>query len=418
MGNGWKETQSSTGMTVGGVFSGIGGFELGFRQAGFSSRFVCEIDSDAGSVLEEHFPGTTIYRDICDLAVLPKVDVLVAGFPCQDLSAVGPRVGLSGAQSSLINKLFELIEKTSKRPDWIVLENVPFMLQLHGGQAIDAITRRLNELAYRWAYRVVDTQAFGLPHRRKRVFLVATRGTVAPSEVIFADDASGPSISTEPAIARGFYWTEGNRGVGWAIDAIPTLKGGSALSIPSPPAFWIPASCDIRLPDIRDAERLQGFEENWTFPTEATNGQHGRRRWRQVGNAVSVPVVAWIAGRIAKPGSFDSSRLRPFPTAGRWPNAACGSQGLRQAVFMSEWPIQTTPTHLHEFLRYEGNAISQRAANGFFQRVRRTTLKLEDGFLRALAVAAGFDPSEGTRIAHETPIAGKAPRSASVRNNP
>jgi len=389
---------ASPGLTLGGVFSGIGGFELGFHKSGFATQFLCEIDDDANRVLEERFAGATLYRDIVQMERLPRVDVLIGGFPCQDLSAVGTRLGLAGARSSLVNTLFDLVGNARVRPDWLVLENVPFMLQLHGGRAIEAIVRKLEGLGYRWAYRVVNSRAFGLPQRRRRVFIVATRTDERPENVLFADDAAEPKVRSSKKLARGFYWTEGNTGVGWAIDAIPTLKGGSGLSIPSPPAIWMPATGRIQLPEIRDAERLQGFDEDWTIPTAMGNERHGRRRWRQVGNAVSVPAAQWIAQRIAAPGEFDESILVPMLNNGKWPMAACGSGGKRYAATVSEYPLPAPEIHLHKFLKYRGTAISPRAANGFFQRVRRTTLKLEDGFLSALAVAAGLDPSEAVRV--------------------
>ena len=84
----------------------------------------------------------------------------------------------------------------------------------------------------------------------------------------------------------GFYWTEGLRGLGWAIDAVPTLKGGSTLGIPSPPAIWIQGQrTSPTNPDIRDAERLQGFPSDWT-EVARENGGRGAR-WKLVGNAVS-----------------------------------------------------------------------------------------------------------------------------------
>ena len=387
-----------TRMVVGGVFSGIGGMELGFRSAGFSSRFLCEIDPDARTGLEEQFGGVRLHGDIRKFTKLPRLDVLVGGFPCQDLSAVGTRLGLSGTHSSLVNRMFDLVESASRRPEWIVLENVPFMLQLSRGRAIEIITKQLEDLGYCWAYRVVNSQAFGLPQRRRRVFIVASRGKVAPEGVLFVDDATPPPETRAKRIARGFYWTEGNTGVGWAIDAIPTLKGGSSLSIPSPPAIWTPSNGNIRTPDIRDAERLQGFKEEWTLPTENKSKVHGRRRWRQIGNAVSVPVAAWVAERIAHPGEFDRDLLHPLTDEQRWPTAACGSSRTRHQVSVTETPFGDGHPHLHDFLNHKGTPLSARAAAGFFERVRCTTLKLEEGFLEALADAAGFDRSRATRL--------------------
>src|SRR5205823_9371065 len=117
---------------------------------------------------------------------------------------------------------FRLASKSDIR--WLLLENVPFMLQLDRGRAMRFLTRSLEELGFQWAYRVIDTRAFGLPQRRKRVILLASR-TEDPREALFAGDRGEPNEPTSfDDLACGFYWTEGTRGLGWAVDAIPTLK--------------------------------------------------------------------------------------------------------------------------------------------------------------------------------------------------
>lgn len=153
-------------------------------------------------------------------------------------------------------------------------------------------------------------------------------------DVLFADesdaeyhDAIGP---VEPNHAYGFYWTEGLRGLGWARDAVPTVKGGSRLGIPSPPAVWLPDQSVFGTPSIEDAERLQGFESGWTEPALAVGGRRGNR-WRLVGNAVCVPMTAWLGRRLAQPGDVVAPD-RPLWDGDRWPMAAWGAEGSR-----SQW---------------------------------------------------------------------------------
>ncbi len=389
---------------VGGMFAGIGGLELGFQQAGFQTTLLCELDPDAQVVLRDRFADTTLVGDICDLTSLPPVSILTAGFPCQDLSAVGPRLGLQGTKSALINRLFDLVDSATLKPEWIVLENVPFMLHLGRGRAMAAIVQRLETAGYRWAYRVVDSRAFGLPQRRRRVFVVASHGEVDPSDVLFADNADPNPTVDDQRVACGFYWTEGNTGVGWAINSIPTLKGGSSLSIPSPPAIWMRETGAIVLPDIRDAERLQGFAADWTLATECRDPRHRRRRWRQIGNAVSTPVAAWIAGRMATPGRCDHARAEPIHEG--WPRACRGAAGQRESVDVTEWPVEMGRPSLSEFLRYETTPISAKAAKGFLFRARKSSLRFAPDFLEAVAGAAGLSHSEAQRRDREGRLLG------------
>ena len=238
-------------MKVAGMFAGIGGLEIGLSQSGHSTSLLCEIWEPARAVLATRFPDASVEKDITELQSLPAdVELLVGGFPCQDLSQAGMTAGIGGTKSSLVGQIFRLLEQ--RRVPWVVLENVSFMLHLDRGRALETIVLAFEELGYRWAYRVVNSLAF-LPQRRQRVIFVATTTDVDPADVIFADEAVPPKVEPELAThACGFYWTEGLRGLGWAPDAIPTLKNGSTVGIASPPEVLLPDGRVIT-PDIRDA---------------------------------------------------------------------------------------------------------------------------------------------------------------------
>ncbi|MFM8818863.1 MAG: DNA cytosine methyltransferase, partial [Phycisphaerales bacterium] len=253
-------------MRVVGLFAGVGGVELGLRRAGHETELMCEIDEGARAVLQKRFSGIAVHDDVTTLKRLPgKIDLLTGGFPCQDLSQAGKTAGiLDGSRSGLVTEVFRLV-KSSQVP-WVLLENVPFMLKLDQGRAMEVLADAFESLGYNWAYRVVNSLAFGVPQRRERVmFLASLDGD--PRDVLFADEVAEPTALADPVgkLACGFYWTEGLRGLGWATDAVPTNKAGSTIGIPSPPAILFP---DGRLgtPDIRDAERMQGFPSGWTSP--------------------------------------------------------------------------------------------------------------------------------------------------------
>lgn len=361
-------------MRVAGLFAGIGGLESGLAQAGHEAEIFCEVWRPAAEVLADRFPDRAVLPDVRSVESLPAHDLMTAGFPCQDLSQAGRTLGLSGAKSSLVDHVFRLMDVA--RPAHVLLENVSFMLRLDGGSAMRRLADAFEARGHRWAYRTVDTLAF-LPQRRRRVFMLASR-TLDPAEVLFADEAA----PTEPATAldthaHGFYWTEGIRGLGWGPDCVPTLKNGSSVGIPSPPAILMPSGA-IVTPDLADAERLQGFPEDWT--RAAAEAGLGRFRWSLVGNAVSVPVAAWIGERLARPGTHDGSRDRDLGAEARWPDAARFDGATRKAVSIGAHPVITPRVPLAAFLRHPGKPLSIRATRGFLSRLDRTQLRLPAGF--------------------------------------
>ena len=238
------------------LFSGIGGFELGLSRYGHDLALTCEIDPAAQSVLRARWPGAKLTPDIRSVTRLPKgVDLLTAGFPCQDLSSSGQKSGITGARSGLVGEVFRLLSRS--RPEWVVIENVHFMLHLAKGAGIRTIVDALEAAGYSWAYRVLDTQGFGLPQRRRRVFVVASLSG-DPRDVLLSDSGPSPAAIVKSDAPIGFYWTEGTFATGLAANAVPPLKGGSTIGIPSPPAILMPDGF-VGTPSIEDAEALQGF---------------------------------------------------------------------------------------------------------------------------------------------------------------
>lgn len=364
-----------------GLFAGIGGIERGLARSGHYTILLCENDPAAMAVLRDRFPEVRLHDDVRTLRELPsETSLVVAGFPCQDLSQAGATRGILGARSGLVGEVFRLVEQ--HRTPWLVLENVPFMLQLARGEAMNVITSRLEDLGYRWAYRVVDSRAFGLPQRRRRVYLVAAlEGD--PRTVIFSDEAGRqpePELNGHP-VACGFYWTEGLRGLGWAVDAVPTLKGGSTIGIPSPPAIWLPSG-EIATPDIRDAERLQGFPAGWTSAATSTTGKNAR--WKLVGNAVSVPAADWLGRRLRKSGRLIDVETIPMRDHRRWPNAAWNVGAGRYSVLASEWPFVKSRRRLTDFLRFRTTPLSARATRGFLKRADQAKLTFDRRFIEAM----------------------------------
>lgn len=160
--------------TIGSVFSGIGGFDLGFQRAGFEMAWMCEREPFCRTVLSERFADVPCFDDVTTLRDAPVVDVLVGGFPCQDVSVAGQRRGLAGERTGLFWEFMRLVDEL--KPKGVVLENVPGLLSSHGGRDFHTVLSALAERGLRRNYRILDSQYFGVPQRRRRVFLVCGVG--------------------------------------------------------------------------------------------------------------------------------------------------------------------------------------------------------------------------------------------------
>jgi DNA (cytosine-5)-methyltransferase 1 len=402
-----EDTLSSPTHKIAALFAGIGGIELGFKQAlgdDVETGLFCESWDPAIRVLAARFPGIEIQPDVRELMSIPQDTTLVtAGFPCTDLSQAGRKAGIEGVNSGLVKHVFAVLNKAkaSGYLPSLMIENVPNMLALNKGKAMSYLVQEIEQLGYRWAYRVVDSRFTGVPQRRRRVIMLASRD-FDPRSVLFADDAGPRDEIDYKTDAFGFYWTEGRLGLGWAQDAVPTLKGGSTVGIPSPPAIWVPdAPIERRLvkPRVEDAEVMQGFDKGWTdieFGTKRRNGP----RWKLVGNAVTARVSEWVARRINEPGD-PGCLYTPWRHMGKaWPTAAWGEGGKVYAVLdLSEFPEQQAYTHLREVVDVEAaEPLSARAAAGFCKRLYAGNLGRYPGFREDVLAYTNWINSDSERL--------------------
>lgn len=167
--------------TAGSLFSGVGGLDLGTEAAGYRTAFQVEWDPHATAVLERHWPDVPRWSDVADVsgAELPPVDLITFGSPCQDLSVAGKRAGLAGAKSGLFLEAIRIIKEMrdathNEFPRWVIWENVAGALSSNRGRDFASVLDHLADvgaLVIEWA--VLDAQWFGVPQRRRRVFVVA-----------------------------------------------------------------------------------------------------------------------------------------------------------------------------------------------------------------------------------------------------
>jgi DNA (cytosine-5)-methyltransferase 1 len=174
-----------TNMKVLSLFSGVGGFDMGLSNANMETVFQCEWDKHANSILHRHWPDVPKWDDVSTLtgkhilANAPVVDVVAWGSPCQDLSVAGKRAGLEGGRSGLFHEGIRIIkelqeESNGQYPRISIWENVVGALNSNRGADFGVILDEMAEagaLVIEWA--VLDAQYFGVPQRRRRVFVIA-----------------------------------------------------------------------------------------------------------------------------------------------------------------------------------------------------------------------------------------------------
>lgn len=283
-------------------FAGIGGFDLGFKKNGFKTEFLCEINPFCNEVLSNHWPKAKRAEDICEVKAsdIPNAEVWCGGFPCQDISVArgaSQRLGLGGTRSGLFYQFADLIEE--KKPEVVVIENVEGLFNSNGGRDFGVILQRMTSMGYAVAWRLFNSRYFGVPQSRPRVYLCCWKGSpVKAMRVMF--DAAGAHKTTNE---RKDFITEASAPneypkvpkVAYCLAATSGRHTGTDWS-----RTYVVCDDGVRRMTPKEYERLQGFPDFWTLPEgyDANDEDTDTLRYTAVGNAVSVPVVEWVAKRI------------------------------------------------------------------------------------------------------------------------
>jgi DNA (cytosine-5)-methyltransferase 1 len=280
---------------IGSLFSGIGGLELGLERAGLGPViWQAESDPFCRRVLAKHWPNTRRFEDVRSVDEnSPPVDLICGGFPCQDLSYAGNGAGLEGARSGLWFEYLRIVR--ALRPRFVVVENVPALLS----RGLGVVLGGLAEGGYDAAWDCIPAQAVGAPHRRDRVFVIAsTEGNTASSrrqrpekrgklskETVEVHSAGGSCVADtdrgRPQAQRG----------GGLLDSERQARGNDAHRCDVPHAW--PAA-----PDDMHAWGRVPMEAQPAVcrVTHGVSAGVDRARLRALGNAV-VPQVAEVIGR-------------------------------------------------------------------------------------------------------------------------
>lgn len=245
-----REAQENTGpgmtFTAVSLFAGVGGFDLAFERAGVEVVAAVEIDRPARGVLADRFPRTKLFTDVTEVTgddlrtagFVPERGVIVAGWPCQGNSIAGTRGGLADPRSGLWRHVVRLLAET--RAAWFIGENVPGLLSVNRGADFGIVLGDLVDLGMGFAWRILDAQHFGVPQRRRRVFIVGHSGGDArgPVEILFEPESSGRDSTAGESAGPGtsdaakersrssevFNWVRGGQ-----LDVLPTVdtQGGN-----------------------------------------------------------------------------------------------------------------------------------------------------------------------------------------------
>jgi len=305
------------------LFAGVGGFDLALERNGVKVVASVEIDKKCQDVLAKHFPQSKIFGDIQGVIGEQLIQsgfnsngIIAGGFPCQDLSVAGKRAGLQGSRSGLFWQICRILDETKAQS--FILENVGGLLSSNDGRDMRTVINALNELGYGIAWRSLNSQHFGVAQRRKRIFIVGFR------------DDSGERAAEVLALKesrRRFIGTGGKEESKTPVgtpkrtsdDLIHTFSKARRAQNVDDFETWVERdftntlnafdnATEVRATELVvsqgrvrrfmpiEMERLQGFPDNWT------EGQADSNRFKQMGNAVTVPVAEWIISRMVSNG--------------------------------------------------------------------------------------------------------------------
>ncbi len=284
-------------------FAGIGGFDLGFEKNGFRTEFLCEINPFCNEVLTTHWPKAKRSTDICQLKVsdIPNAEVWCGGFPCQDISVArgaAQRLGLAGTRSGLFFQFADLISE--KKPEVVLIENVEGLFNSNGGRDFGVILQRMTAMGYAVAWRLFNSRYFGVPQSRPRIYLCCWKGSPEKAmRVMFEKDGAHKTQNE-----RKDFITEATKPeeypkvprVAYCLAATSGRHTGTDWS-----RTYVVCDDGVRRMTPKEYERLQGFPDFWTLPQgyDVNDEDTDTLRYTAVGNAVSVPVVEWVAKRIS-----------------------------------------------------------------------------------------------------------------------
>lgn len=291
------------------LFSGAGGLDLGFHQAGFEIVWANDFDKFACQTYRENFSNHIVHDDInnIDFENLPKADIVIGGFPCQPFSTMGAELGFEDTRGTMfftVANLIKTLTDKGRKPKVLVLENVRGLLTHDNGKTFKVIKHVLeHDLGYRVFYKVLNSADYGIPQTRNRIFIVCfdnpsiefefpkeTKLTITLQDLLEqnVDEKyflSEKLVKTILSNGTGNYYAKSEIDLKIARPLCSTMHKMHRASQDN----YVTDNGRIRRLTPREAARLQGFPEDFVIPVSDTQA------YRQFGNAVTVNVARNVA---------------------------------------------------------------------------------------------------------------------------
>ena len=305
-------------LSYGSVCSGIEAASVAWKSLEWKPVWFSEIEPFPSEVLNFHYPQIPNLGDmkkIYDTKIFKekKIDLLVGGTPCQSFSLAGSRRGLEDPRGDLALEFLKIVNV--KKPKWFIWENVPGILSSNKGKDFETFFKEIQKLGYGFAYRILDAQYFGVPQRRRRVFVVGHyRGWLMPTKVLF----DGTDVLWDTSTLKEGIKSKTLLGFGGIIEsnnkAREKRKVASTIKAGYYKCYNDSENLDnliiskngktmIRRLTPVECERLQGFPDNYTKiswkgkdPNHCPDGP----RYKAIGNSMAIPVMQWIGKRISE----------------------------------------------------------------------------------------------------------------------
>jgi DNA (cytosine-5)-methyltransferase 1 len=268
--------------TLGSLFAGIGGFDIGFERAGWVTKWQVEWNAINRAVLADRFPAAKQFRDVRSPSKLDPVDCIAFGSPCTNISnmataTIGGKQGLDGPESRLFFEALRIIDQV--QPTWVVFENVPALLHSNDCEDLQRVISEFAKRNYLGFARVLNAQFFGIPQNRRRFFLVAGLGRY-PHADFLADAAPVESVPCS------IVASENRPGDAWAGYTLTAADNGSRINLSSELFIAEENGWDSMAERARASE-IHGFQ--WGL--DEANAKEAF----SAGNAICPAIAEWIA---------------------------------------------------------------------------------------------------------------------------